>query len=102
MAFWGDVAVHWEVLLGGGQPCNGQCTCGHRHSGGCCGASGGVVGREVAVGGTVGAEGREGGATDHTGVVCRSVYGQRSSAMGSVVGGEVAMRRTMGQDAAVC
>jgi hypothetical protein len=41
--------VHWVVLLGGGWPCIGQRACRQRHSGGCCGASGGVVRGEAAV-----------------------------------------------------
>ncbi len=52
---------------------------------------GGVVGGEAAVRDTVEVEGREGGATDHAGVVGRSVYGQCSCAMGGVVRGKAAV-----------
>ncbi len=40
---------------------------------------------------TVEAEGREGGATEHAGVMGHSVYGQRSGVTGSVGGGEAAV-----------
>ncbi len=49
MAFWGDVVVHWVVLVGGGQRCDGQRAHGQQHLGGCCCALGGVVGGEAAV-----------------------------------------------------
>jgi hypothetical protein len=73
VAFWGDVAVHRVVLLGGGRLCDERRARGQRQSGECCGASGGIVGGEVAVQDTVEAVGREGGVTDHTGVVGRNV-----------------------------
>jgi hypothetical protein len=38
VAFWGDAVVHREVLLGGGQPCDGRRARGQWHSGGCCNA----------------------------------------------------------------
>jgi hypothetical protein len=49
MGYWGDVAVHWAVLLQGGQPCNKQHACRQRHLGGRGSALGGVVGGEAAV-----------------------------------------------------
>ncbi len=49
VAFWGDAAVHWAVLLGGGRPWDAQRAHGQRHLGGCGGALGGVVRREVAM-----------------------------------------------------
>jgi hypothetical protein len=57
VVFWGDVAVHWAVLLGGGQPCNRRCAHGRWHWGGRCSASGGVVGGEAAMQDTVEAVG---------------------------------------------
>ncbi len=65
--------MHRVVLLGGRQPCNGQHPRRQRHLGGRCGALGGVVRGEAAVQDTVEALGREGGATDHMGVVARSI-----------------------------
>ncbi len=101
MAFWGDVSVHRAVFWRGGWSCDGQRARKQWHSGGCCGVSGSVVGEEAVAGDTVEAEGREGVAMDHAGVVVCSVYGQRSGAMGSVVRGEAAVQLTAGQDAAV-
>ncbi len=71
--FWGDMAVHRAVLLGGGWLCDGQCARGQRHSGECCDASGSVVEEEAAVQGTVKAVGRDGGATEQPGVMGHSV-----------------------------
>jgi hypothetical protein len=58
-------------LLGGGLPCDGRRPRGQRHSGGRCGASGGVVGEEAAVQDTVEAVGERRWCTDHAGVVGR-------------------------------
>ncbi len=63
---------------------------------------GGAVRGEAAVRDTVEAKEKEGGATDHAGVVGRSVYGQHSGATCGVVRGEVLVRQMAGQDAAVC
>jgi hypothetical protein len=57
VAFWAYVAVHRAVLLGGGRPCDGRRARGQRHSGGRCGASGGVVGGEADLRDTVEAVG---------------------------------------------
>jgi hypothetical protein len=53
VAFWGDVAVHRALLLGGWAACNGQCACRQRHLGGRCSALGGIVGGEGAMQDTV-------------------------------------------------
>jgi hypothetical protein len=53
VAFWGDVAVHWVVLLKGRHPCDGQRACRQWHLGGRCGALGGVIGGEATVRDTV-------------------------------------------------
>ncbi len=73
VAFWGDVAVHRAVLLGGGRLCDGRRARGQWHSGGRCGGSSGIVLGEVAVQDTVEAVEREGGAMDHAGVVGHSI-----------------------------
>ncbi len=75
---WGNVAVHWAVLFGR--------TRGQQHSGGCCGASGGVVGGEAGVQQTRHGVGGRGEA-----VVRRTMQGSWAAAFGDNVAVQLAV-----------